>query len=204
MPVFPILALGTTPRLCKVGPDDAADSAVALGCAVAFAVASGTTVVDTAVGSGAAVDTAGGSLAAVAFAGEAATVLGCSPRNFPTPALPDFVEGGWVGEAFRSGDAAAAAAGEVFAWAEGRSEFCAEAVPVAPLVVELLVADGCDGFEELSSAHAIPHVVRIAAPTPRATASPPTRPMHIEALIVHISRRERCRKRSRCPEPLCP
>ena len=78
-----------------------------LGCAVG-------TDVDTAVASG----------AAVAFAGEAARALGRSTRTLTTPALPDFVEDGWVGEVFGSGGADdAAAAGEVFAPAAGRSEF---------------------------------------------------------------------------------
>jgi hypothetical protein len=101
----------------------------------------------------------------------------------------------------RWGSAAATAAGEGFAWAAGRLAVRGPAARSVVPVVEL-VADGCDEFEEPSSAQAIPHVVTIAAPTPRATASPPTRPMHVEALIVLPDpRREKCCKHRHVPSP---
>jgi hypothetical protein len=40
--------------------------------------------------------------------------------------------------------------------------------------------DESDGFEDAGSAHATPWPVNTAAPTPRATASPPIRPMYLE------------------------
>jgi len=155
-----MVALGATRRLRAVRSGDAVGGAVSADVAVGSAVASG--------------------------AAEAAGGLEYSPRNFPTAALLDVVEGGSVSTALRPGAADASAAGEDFARAEGRFELRAEAGPALLPVVEP-VADGCDEFEEPSSAHAIPQVVKIAAPTPSATASPPTRPMHLEALIVHAT-----------------
>lgn len=167
MGVVPIVAVGATRRLREVGT---VDSAVAVGCALAVGT--------------------------VALAAEVTLRIGCSARSFPTPSLLDVVEGGCLSTMFRWGSAAATAAlevaaagiaaGKLLAWAAGLEARAEAGRSVLPVVE--LVADGCDEFDEPSSAQAIPHVVKTAAPTPRATASPPTRPMHIEALIFHQTR----------------
>jgi hypothetical protein len=41
--------------------------------------------------------------------------------------------------------------------------------------------------DAVSSAHAIPGVVAIAMPTPKATANPPTRPMYLLVPMVDLS-----------------
>jgi hypothetical protein len=160
-----MLAVGAARRFRAVGTDDADSNAVGTDAAVGSAVVSD---------------------AVVRLAPEAAGGLKCSPRNFPTPALRAGVEGGSVLTAFRPGAAVATAAGEVLARLEGRFELRAEAGPAALPAVEP-VDDGRVEFEEPSSAQAIPQVVKIAAPTPSATASPPTRPMNIDTLIVHVT-----------------
>ena len=154
----------------------------------------GTDAADGVVGSAVASDTA------VGLADEVARDVERSTRDVATLVPVEVVEGGSVAAALRSGAADAAAAVEVFARAEGRFELCPAAGPAALPAVEP-VADGCDDFEEPSSAQAIPHVVKIAAPTPSATASPPTRPIHREALIVHGTGRRKVLQGRSCAEP---
>ena len=107
-------------------------------------------------------------------------------RNFVAPAVLEVVEGCSVSTALGPCPADVIGAGELVPRAEGRLAVRAAVGRSVLLVVEP-VADGCDAFEARSSAQAIPQVVKIAAPTPSATASPPTRPMHVEALILHVT-----------------
>jgi hypothetical protein len=59
----------------------------------------------------------------------------------------------------------------------------ADPEPDSPLVPEPL-EDEPDEFEEAGWAQAIPQLVKTAAPTPKATASPPIRPTYLEAFIA--------------------
>lgn len=59
----------------------------------------------------------------------------------------------------------------------------AAGLEVSALAPELL-ADEVDEFEEPVWATATPQPMKIAAPTPSATASPPIRPTYIEAPIA--------------------
>jgi len=91
-------------------------------------------------------------------------------------------------------------AGAVLAWAADGVEVCAEAWRAVLPVVEPVV-DGCDDFEEPSSAQASPHVVMIAAPT---RGLPPARPRDrcISMRSFFLLRLEKCCKKTACPEPL--
>lgn len=183
-----MLAVGTSLRLPKAGAakaldsafgmDDVVDSAVGAEFALHRGVALECTVDTAAAGSAALAGSAVAAGAAVAVTGEAAARFGCSRRNFPS-AVAD--------RGFDAEVAAwAVAAGEGFDVAAGRLAGPAAAWRLV-LVDVVSLAERCEAFEEPSSAHAIPHVVKIAAPTPSATASPPTRPMHPEALIVRAT-----------------
>lgn len=57
------------------------------------------------------------------------------------------------------------------------------AVRAVPECVALLDADGPGELAESASAAATAHVAKIPAPTPKATASPPTRPTQLEAVV---------------------
>jgi len=50
---------------------------------------------------------------------------------------------------------------------------------------DALVAPGASG--ESASAEATPMLEKTAAPTPKATASPPTRPTYLDAVATHTS-----------------
>jgi len=71
---------------------------------------------------------------------------------------------------------------EVLVRPKGPAGVFAEFEPDAPLFPEPL-ADETDESWESGPAQAIPLPVKSAAPTPNATASPPTRPIYLEAFI---------------------
>ena len=204
---MPMFAVGTARRLRAVrSGDGVVDSAVGTAAAFGSSAVSADAAFDTAVAAGAAdccgvasgvaVGGAVVSGAVVSLASGAARGLGRSPRDFPAPAVLAVVEADSVSAAL----ADASAAGEILARTEGRLEVRAEAGPAALPVVEP-VADACVELEEPSSAQAIPQVVKIAAPTPSATASPPTRPIHIEALIVPATGSRKVLQGRSCAEP---
>jgi hypothetical protein len=70
--------------------------------------------------------------------------------------------------------------------------FFADFDPDAPLIPEPL-ADETDESWESGSAQAIPLPVKSAAPTPNATASPPTRPIYLKAFIHPPDSEHGCR-----------
>jgi hypothetical protein len=72
---------------------------------------------------------------------------------------------------------------EVCVVVEGPFGVFADPEPDALLVPEPL-ADEPDESEEGGLAQAIPLFVKTAAPTPKATASPPIRPIYLEAFIT--------------------
>jgi hypothetical protein len=76
-----------------------------------------------------------------------------------------------------AGDLGPVDVAEPFAEAAGPEESGAPPVLAAPV-------DDSDVFEETGSAHATPWPVNTAAPTPRATASPPIRPMYLEEFMT--------------------
>jgi hypothetical protein len=61
-----------------------------------------------------------------------------------------------------------------------------------------------DGPAEPGSAHATAYPVKTAAPTPSATASPPTRPIYLEAPMTTPWRRPSGLRRTASPSPGCP
>ena len=80
-------------------------------------------------------------------------------------------------------------------------------VCVAPLPADAELDDESDPDDEDSpdavSAHATPCPAKTAAPTPRATASPPTRPMYLEAPIASSCCRQlRVQRAKQCAQPI--
>jgi hypothetical protein len=77
------------------------------------------------------------------------------------------------------------------------------AVPLEPeLDGEFELLD--DGPTAPGSAHATPYPVKTAAPTPSAIASPPTRPIYLEAPMTSPWRRPPGLRRTLSPSPGCP
>lgn len=122
--------------------------------------------------------------------------------------LPDAVEAGWLSTVSELGTADAAAVGDVEEARDADTfEVCLPAA--GPLTVRadperallpdsepLADARGESDEPVPVSAEAIAHVVKTPAPTPKATARPPTRPMYFEALIIPPNRSATSRDRA--------